>query len=783
MQAENLPQIDARYWLAILLASVLGTVGSDFVSQTLGLGYVYGLPAMAAVFIFSLHTEKVSRVWGEAFYWTAVVVTRAAATSLADLATHQMGLGFESVAHILSVALLLAIFWPGRKDTNPGSLPAVDTRYWIVILIASVLGTTMGDYLSVGINFGTASASAMLLAAFAVALFLKGKARFEHEVFYWITLVIARTAGTTIADYLAGNEGLGYGALTVAVATAAVLFGLLVSYRQGKLITKAQLLAFFTAKRESKGCDERFWLFGVLAVASGQMVGQWGYTWLTYTEAQTMAKTIAPYIGGYEIAGAALYYTWLLPYMLAGLVAVVVVSWLTSKCKDLLYWLALYMTAMMAATWAEQVRYNGGFAQPAYMVAAVLVPLLLAVLFFTHRWERHTLAYAHSVKGVRLIHLALLFIALNLGVAVGNDLGTYLNQGNIYNTVILLIAFRVVLWIRSRTSQARAYLHEVMTWFACVMVGVVGYPLGNAVQSFVTAHWFSNTQESQGWSAIFVGVILGVLVWAWRPGVAWQSIAMVFYAFVRTCLRLAIVYWRALAGVGVICLGLGMVYLGNTAVIPLRSPQEVLYNQAMASLRTDLANQTAWSGFVHPETELFQQSLQYYEAQRSAGLIARLLYGEPDAVLASQANLKIGVILLYNAGQDMKLLNEAKAYLELAVKLNPGVPYAPDLLNHIGGSTAEINRLALMALAPERDLEMLYKKNPQARSKKPDKSKDGKGQDGKENGDQKGEPDQPNDDPGKQSDQQADKEGMTSKNTTLQQNMQDVKNGVANDGI
>ena len=50
MHPDHLPQIDARYWLAILLASVLGTVGGDFVSQSLGLGYIYGLPAMAAVF-------------------------------------------------------------------------------------------------------------------------------------------------------------------------------------------------------------------------------------------------------------------------------------------------------------------------------------------------------------------------------------------------------------------------------------------------------------------------------------------------------------------------------------------------------------------------------------------------------------------------------------------------------------------------------------------------------------------------------------------------------------
>jgi hypothetical protein len=117
------------------------------------------------------------------------------------------------------------------------------------------------------------------------------------------------------------------------------------------------------------------------------------------------------------------------------------------------------------------------------------------------------------------------------------------------------------------------------------------------------------------------------------------------------------------------------------------------------------------------------------------------------------------------------------------VSLNPGVPYASDLLAHIGGSTAELNRLALMALAPERDLEMLYAKNPQNRSKKPNKSKDGQGDPGNKEGDQKGQPDQPNDDPGKPSDQKPDKDGEASKNQTLQQNPNDVNGGRGNDGI
>jgi len=90
-----------------------------------------------------------------------------------------------------------------------------------------------------------------------------------------------------------------------------------------------------------------------------------------------------------------------------------------------------------------------------------------------------------------------------------------------------------------------------------------------------------------------------------------------------------------------------------------------------------------------------------------------------------------------------------------------------------------------MALAPERNLEMLYQDHPEQRSKKPDKSKkDGQGRPARrQNGDQKGQPDQPNDQQGDNDKSKNKQQAPSSKNSNLQQNMQDVTNGQSNDGI
>jgi Repeat of Unknown Function (DUF347) len=53
MKARNLPTIDARYWVAILAASMCGANTGDFASRILGLGHTRGLLPLALMFLGS----------------------------------------------------------------------------------------------------------------------------------------------------------------------------------------------------------------------------------------------------------------------------------------------------------------------------------------------------------------------------------------------------------------------------------------------------------------------------------------------------------------------------------------------------------------------------------------------------------------------------------------------------------------------------------------------------------------------------------------------------------
>src|ERR1700710_2184184 len=94
MAPENLPTIDARYWTAILAASMCGANTGDFASRILGLGHTRGLLPLGLIFLAILWAERRSKAATEANYWFAIIVLRTAATNLADLGTHDLELGY-----------------------------------------------------------------------------------------------------------------------------------------------------------------------------------------------------------------------------------------------------------------------------------------------------------------------------------------------------------------------------------------------------------------------------------------------------------------------------------------------------------------------------------------------------------------------------------------------------------------------------------------------------------------------------------------------------------------
>ena len=217
MQIKNLPAISDRYWCAILAASMCGANTGDFLARNLHLGHARGLLPLAALFSVILWAERRAKLATEAYYWLAVIVLRTAATNLADLATHDLKLGYGLVEFGLTlflIAIPLVDLTRGRSITTGAealgrqgsNLPATDATYWIALLTAGILGTASGDFVAgvLGLGYG----SVILGTIYGIVLLVSARIGGMTKAWYWASIVAARTAGTTMGDLVARHQGL-----------------------------------------------------------------------------------------------------------------------------------------------------------------------------------------------------------------------------------------------------------------------------------------------------------------------------------------------------------------------------------------------------------------------------------------------------------------------------------------------------------------------------------------------------------------------------------------------
>jgi uncharacterized membrane-anchored protein len=241
MNPKHLPTIDARYWFAILAASMCGANTGDFASRILGLGHTRGLLPLAAIFLVILWAERRSRVGTEAYYWLAIIVLRTGATNLADLGTHDLKLGYFVCMGALAALMLMILLLDKARGVAPKTvagddgrwhtLPATDAGYWVTMLAAGTLGTAAGDWVADEAGVGTGFGSVVLVAVLIVVWFVSDRYGRMAKPWYWLTIVAARTAGTTLGDYLAGRSGLNFGLVVSTIITSVLLTGIVMLWR------------------------------------------------------------------------------------------------------------------------------------------------------------------------------------------------------------------------------------------------------------------------------------------------------------------------------------------------------------------------------------------------------------------------------------------------------------------------------------------------------------------------------------------------------------------------
>jgi uncharacterized membrane-anchored protein len=241
VKPRNLPVIDTRYWTAILAASMCGANTGDVAARILGLGHTRGLLPLGLIFLAIVWTERRSKAATEAYYWLAIIVLRTGATNLADLGTHDLKLGYPLCMALLAGLIVVMLLIDQARGVQPigvagadgrwRTLPATDTSYWITMLAAGTLGTAAGDWVAEELGLGLWLGSAVLVVILLAVWFVSDRYGMMTKSWYWLTIVAARTAGTTLGDLLASRRGVGLGLVGSTICTSLLLAGIVILWR------------------------------------------------------------------------------------------------------------------------------------------------------------------------------------------------------------------------------------------------------------------------------------------------------------------------------------------------------------------------------------------------------------------------------------------------------------------------------------------------------------------------------------------------------------------------
>src|SRR3954468_17815368 len=238
-------------------------------------------------------------------------------------------------------------------------VPEVTFVFWIIKILATTLGETGGDAVTMswlGETTGGATGRRYLIrpalfgVIFVAAVLVQMKAKRFHPFLYWFTIVATTTVGTTLADYCTRSLGIGY------TGGSSILLILVI----------ASLLAWR-------------WSTGSISAETVNTPKVETFYWVTIMFSQTLGTALGDwvadtnemgYLGAAAVFGGLLLVTALLYYF-------------TSISRVILFWAAFILTRPLGAVvgdFLDKPHAAGGLALSRYSASLALVVVIVALI-------------------------------------------------------------------------------------------------------------------------------------------------------------------------------------------------------------------------------------------------------------------------------------------------------------------------------------------------------------------------------------------------------------------
>lgn len=238
---NKIAKVTVFFWIMKICATTLGETAGDLLSMTMNVGYALSSVILISLFLISVVAQLKSTRFHPVLYWTVILTTSTAGTTMSDFMDRTLGLGYAKGSLIL-IACLLAVLAAWRFCEKTLSVDNIQTTqaetfYWTAILFSNTLGTALGDFLADDSGLGFLGGAALIAGLLGLVVLAFYFTRISRVILFWVAFVLTRPFGATFGDLLtkpANKGGFDFGTIgsSLILASLLVIFIFYASFKE-----------------------------------------------------------------------------------------------------------------------------------------------------------------------------------------------------------------------------------------------------------------------------------------------------------------------------------------------------------------------------------------------------------------------------------------------------------------------------------------------------------------------------------------------------------------------
>ena len=232
--------------------------------------------------------------------------------------------------------------------------------FWLMKIVATTLGETLGDFISMTLNLGYSTGILITGIFFLALLFIQLKTKNYKPIVFWLVIIATTTLGTEISDFIDRSLHLGY-----AYGSLLLFFGLMMTlYFWHKKYNNLNVSPIIEKNKEIF-----FWIAVLFSNSLGTAFGDY----------------LGDAIGLSYLQGALI--------TAAVIIIVVLLHYLTKLNEVFLFWLAFVFTRPFGATFGDFLTKpitKGGLDLGTLQASLVSVFIMLIMIYISHKQLKKT---------------------------------------------------------------------------------------------------------------------------------------------------------------------------------------------------------------------------------------------------------------------------------------------------------------------------------------------------------------------------------------------------------